>query len=105
MCAAPSSSTRLCVWRADLLTSFESSSYSSTCFGSVGHIFPVWPPEAAEVAVILVLVNPEAWHQTCLVRSGLGQECFGWWTLMLKEVALQFVDKKEGEEEGLLDDR
>jgi hypothetical protein len=81
-------------------------SFEPSCFGFVWHVFPVWPPEAVEVAeegaeegaeavVILVPVKPEV------------QECFGRWLLMLKDVALEFVDKKqgeEGEEEALLDD-
>jgi hypothetical protein len=44
----------------------------SSCFGFVWHVFPVWPPEAVEVAeavVILVPVKPEAWCPTCLARS------------------------------------
>jgi hypothetical protein len=48
----------------------------SSCFGFVGHVFPVWPPEVVEVAeegveavVILVPVKPEVWCPTCLARS------------------------------------
>jgi hypothetical protein len=59
-----------------------------------------------EAVAILVPVKPGAW---CPARwagsaSASDRECFGRWLLMLKDMALQFVNQKQGKEEVSLDD-